>query len=364
MITNIEAVPLHGGQLREISERFNIPVRQLIDFSANINPDGPPPAVLSTLQTSLADISVLTTYPDLARTALKNSIAEYSGVALRNIVVANGFVPILECALRTFQTKRCLLPVPAFVEYRRSLARAGIEVERYHLNSDSNFRYNVDALIHGEHDAILLANPQNPSGILTKKEVLCQLVLKCAERHISVLLDEAFIDYAALDSLTADVSRFTNLIVFRSVTKFHGIPGLRVAYAAANEGVARAIAENLPPWPVTTLASHAVSSALEDRSFAEDSRPRNDERRETLSAGLAALGIEVYASAANFLLIRLPVSVSPDFFWRRMIVEHHIVLRDCSNYEGLPSGYVRAAVRTEQENERPLNAISQLLPSR
>lgn len=221
----IELVPLHGGQLRQISERFNIPSSQLIDFSANINPDGPPPAVLSTLRTSLEDLSILTTYPDLEHAGLRQSIADYTGVQPKNIVVANGFTPLLESALRTLRVKRCLLPVPAFVEYRRSLARAGVDIEPHILTPDSNFRYDVHALVHSGYDAVVLANPQNPTGIPAAKNILLQFVSECAERNITVLLDEAFIDYAPLDSLTLDVERFANLIVFRSVTKFHSIPG-------------------------------------------------------------------------------------------------------------------------------------------
>ena len=80
--------------------------------------------------------------------------------------------------------------------------------------------------------------------------------------------------------------------------------------------------------------------------------------------GFAALGIESYPSAANFLLIRLPVNISVEHLWKRMIVEHHVVLRDCSNYEGLPAGYLRVAVRTERENDRLLKALSLTLPSR
>src|ERR1700730_6708785 len=114
----IERVPLHGGQLRQISERFNIPTSQLIDFSANINPDRPPPAVLSTLRTSIEDISMLTAYPDLKQVELKQSIADYAGVHPENLVVANGFIPLLESALRMLRVKRCLLPVSAFVDYR------------------------------------------------------------------------------------------------------------------------------------------------------------------------------------------------------------------------------------------------------
>jgi threonine-phosphate decarboxylase len=359
----IELVPLHGGQLRQISERFNIPSSQLIDFSANINPDGPPPAVLSTLRTCLEDISMLTAYPDLEQVQLKQSIARYAGVRPQNLVVANGFIPLLECALRTLKVKRCLLPVPAFVEYRRSLVQAGVQIEPHILPPVSNFRYDMDAMMHGDHDTVLLANPQNPSGVLTSREILLRFVSRCAERNITVLLDEAFIDYTPLDSLTTDVTHLPNLVVFRSVTKFHGIPGLRVAYAVANESIAQTLNANLPPWPITTMASYAVASALEDQPYAERTRLYNDQRRTRLRAGLEAHGVQVCPSSANFLLLRLPDAVSPDSFWKRMIIEHHIVLRDCSNYEGLPSRHFRVAVRTEKDNERLLRAVSQALPS-
>ena len=357
----IELVPLHGGQLRQISVHFNIPSSQLIDFSANINPDGPPPAVLTTLRTSLEDISILTTYPDLEHAGLKRSIADYAGVHAKNIVVANGFIPLLESALRTLKVKRCLLPVPAFVEYRRSLARAGVEIEPHILTPVSNFRYDVQALVHGGYDAVLLANPQNPTGILTTRDTLLQFVSECADRNVTVLLDEAFIDYAPLDSLTLDVERFSNLIVFRSVTKFHSVPGLRVAYAVANEAIVQALNEHLPPWPITTLASCAVMSALADHPFAERTRLHNDGRRTRLSDDFDALGIHTYHSAANFLLLRLPEGASAARLWRHLITEHHIVLRDCSNYETLPSRHLRTAIRTEEENDKLVGAVAQSL---
>jgi threonine-phosphate decarboxylase len=357
----IERVPLHGGQLRQISERFNIPSSQLVDFSANINPDGPPPAVLSTLRTCLEDLSILTAYPDLEQAGLKRSIADYIVVHPKNIVVANGFVPLLESALRTLRVKRCLLPVPAFVEYRRTLARAGVEIEPHILTPDSNFRYDVHALVHGGYDAVLLANPQNPTGILTTRDILLQFVSECADRNITVLLDEAFIDYAPLESLMLDVERFANLIVFRSVTKFHGIPGLRVAHAVANEAIARALNEHLAPWPITTLASCAVISALADHAFAERTRLHNYRRRVRLSSDLDALGVHTYPSAANFLLLRLPEGASAQRLWRRLIAEHHMVLRDCSNYEYLQSRHLRTAIRTDEDNDKLVGAVAQSL---
>lgn len=359
----VSEVPLHGGQLRQISERFSIPISDLIDFSANINPDGLPPSVLPILRASLEDHSVLTSYPDLEDATLKKSIATYCALAPQHLMVANGFVPLFECALRTLNIKRCMIPVPAFVEYRRSLANCGVEIRPHYLTPVSGFQYDARYLVNGNHDAIVLANPQNPSGVLTHKEVLLDLVRGCADRNIKVFLDEAFIDYAPSGSLTQHVEQFSNLIVFRSVTKFHGMPGLRVAYAAANQSLAKLLNEKLPPWPITTLAALAATSALKDEAFAVSTRRRNEARRTQLMTGLKEQGLCLYPSAANYLLFQLPDSVSPQTFWERMILDHHLVLRNCSNYEGLPLGHFRCAVRTELENEALLRGISKVLSS-
>jgi len=352
-----ERLPTHGGQLRQIAERFGIPLSQLLDFSANINPEGPPPGVIPTLLASLEDPASLVCYPDIEQTDLKHSLAHYAGVGPDNIFVANGFVPLLDAALRALKIRHCLIPVPAFVEYRSALTRAQVKITPQLLPSDSNFTYNIESMLAGGHDAILLANPQNPTGVSSDQPTLLQLVAAAAGKNIVVLLDEAFIDYIASDSLSPYVERFANLIVFRSVTKFHGIPGLRVAYAAASSQLARLVTHELPPWPVTTLAAHAVIAALDDAAYAERNRLLNQERRALMRSELNQLEIYSYNSAANFLLLRLPGDIKCDSFWQRMILDHRMVLRNCHNYEGLGDGYLRAAVRTESQNEAFAKAV-------
>jgi len=356
-----ESYPVHGGQLRQIAERFGIPQSHLLDFSANINPDGPPPVVLSTLRASLNDVSMLTDYPDLQQTELKQSIARYADIGTQNIAVANGFVPLLEATLRTLPIRRCLLPVPAFVEYHKTLTRAGIEISFHALSAESSFNYNLEAMLAGQHDAILLANPQNPSGVCHDAAIVRDLIARAAKKNMYVLLDEAFIDYVPEHSLTTATDHFPNLIVFRSVTKFHGIPGLRVAYAVSNPSLSISLAENLPPWPITTLASRAVSAALGDQGYADRSRTTNIERRTGLQQELEKLGLILYPSAANFVLFRLSSEVDPVAFWQHMIVEHHIVLRACTNYEALPAGHLRVAVRTKEENYCLIEALAESL---
>ena len=355
-----DAHPLHGGQLRQIARRFGIASSDLLDFSANINPSGPPPIVLSTLRACLENASMLTEYPDLDETELKSSIARYAGVETSNVVVANGFVPILEATLRALKVGSCLLPVPGFVEYRRTLERAGVEIIPHRLNAECAFGYD-STMLATPAGAVLLANPQNPSGVGHDAGSMRDLVAAASEKNMYVFLDEAFIDYLPENSLSTMIDRLLNLVVFRSVTKFHGMPGLRVAYAIANPALTEPMSENLPPWPITTLAARAVGAALGDAPYAQISRSENLSRRTALKRDLEGCGIAVYPSTANFLLFRLPLGVDPEKFWTYLITRQHIVLRACRNYEGLAPGHFRAAVRTGTENARLVTAVKQAL---
>ncbi len=357
----IKALPSHGGQLRRISERYGIPPSELLDFSANINPEGPPAGVLTALRAALAEPYVLLDYPDLEEAELKSSIARYVGISADQIAVANGFVPLLEAVLRTHPIQRCLLPVPAFNEYRKALVRAGVEIIPFALSAKDDFTYDIDAMLQGDYDAILLANPQNPTGVLCAAATLQRLVEEAAKQNVLVLLDEAFIDYVPTQSLSRFTSQFKNLIVFRSVTKFHGVPGLRVAYAVSAPANITVLNQGLAPWPITTLAALAITAALADAAYIDHSLSLNRKRREQFEAGLKHLGIASYSSAANYLLLQLPPSVDADLFWERMLQEHHIVLRSCHDYEALPPGHLRAAVRTETQIDLFLQAASQVL---
>ncbi|QMV17313.1 aminotransferase class I/II-fold pyridoxal phosphate-dependent enzyme [Granulicella sp. 5B5] len=360
-MANPEAYPLHGGQLRQIAERFRICVTELLDFSANINPDGPPSSVLSALRTSLDDSSTLMEYPDLQETDLRLALACYAGTNQQNIAVANGFVPLLEATLRALKVRSCLLPVPSFVEYRKILERAGVAVVPHVLSIYTPFHYDPAPMLVGQWDSVLLANPQNPSGVCHDAASIHDVITNASAKNMHVFLDEAFIDYVPEHSLTAMVEEFQNLIIFRSVTKFYGIPGLRVAYTIANPKLASAVNDNLPPWSITTLASRAVIAAVKDETYARCSRSKNAARRTALQANLGSSGLRLYPSAANFVLFSLPAQIDPDAFWEYMIREHRIVLRSCASYEGLAKGHFRAAIRTQSENEKLATAVAKAL---
>jgi threonine-phosphate decarboxylase len=359
--------PAHGGQLRQIAARYGIPTEQLLDFSANINPAGPPSSVLTAMRRALEDPSTLAIYPDLELIELKQAVAELTNVQLENIAVANGFVPLLEAALRSLKIKRCLLPVPSFTEYRNTLENNSVSVTPHHLSSGDNFRYLPDKILNTllKHscDAILLANPQNPSGAICDANSMRRLIEMAAQHNITVLLDEAFIDYRPSESLTRWSIEQVNVIVFRSVTKFFAIPGLRVAYAVSKSSNVYAMNRFIAPWPIASFASNAVCATLQDEAYAEESRLGNDRRRLWLEQELAPLKIATYPSSANFLLLRFSAEVDVDLLWERMVVEEKIVLRSCANFKGLAPGHLRIAVRSEPENERLIRGLKRLLSS-
>lgn len=354
-------LPRHGGQLLALAKRFGLDPSQLLDFSANINPEGPPAAAIAALEFGLSKRESLTQYPDLSEAALKGALASYAGVAQGELLVANGFVPLLDATLRALRIKRCLLPVPAFSEYRRVLDWNGVEITPHPLQPERDFRYDFQALLGGAHDAVLLANPQNPTGILSDRAAMQQFVARAAARNQYILLDEAFIDYSPANSLASSVAQSRNLIVFRSVTKFFGVPGLRVAYAIAGQDLFPVVEAFLAPWTITTLASQAVVAAVTDEPYAIRSRLANDERKAALKRDLSSLDLEFYPGAANFLFLRSRMEAGENTLWKRMLLEHGIALRNGDEFEGLPSGYLRASVRDEIANQLLVKAFASLL---
>jgi len=217
------------------------------------------------------------------------------------------------------------------------------------------------AILNDSCDAILLANPQNPSGVLCDAVKMQQLIEVISRCGATVLLDEAFIDFCPVASLTQFAVERTNVIVFRSVTKFFAIPGLRVAYAAAEPLRIAAMNRHIAPWPITSIASVAACAALNERAYAEESRLANNRRSSWLQEQLKQMRITTYPSSTNFLLLRFPADVDVNVLWERMIVDERIVLRQCENFEELTPGHLRVAVRSDAENERLIRSLERVL---
>jgi threonine-phosphate decarboxylase len=361
-------LPAHGGQLSAIAAAFSVPMDRLLDFSASIYPDGPSPRVIEALSDALRIPDQLRRYPDLESIALRANLETYAAVPADNIVLANGIVPLMLASLRAMQVRKCLLPVPAFGEYRRIFERDSIEFHTYPLDPNANFRPDLELMIEycvaRSCDSVVLNNPHNPSGATFAATEMRSILALAARRNIRILLDEAFIDFVPQESTSSHVLQMDNLFVFRSVTKFFAMAGLRVAYLIAPQCLAPTIASLLDPWSVSTLASVAAGAAVQDFSYISNTIQRNSTEREWLSRALAGIGLTVFPGRANFLLIRIPHEQQGDNAWERLILDHGVVVRNCGNFEGLDGSFMRVAVRGREDNQRLIRALTSVMNRR
>jgi len=358
---------VHGGDVDEVARVYGVSTDRLIDFSANINPMGPPKRALMRLARQAADRDVLTRYPDPDYTELRQTLAAALHVPAAGLTIANGSVALIGAIIRAVAPRMCLLPTPAFAEYPRALRANGCRVRRFPLETARGFDLDSDALIDvltTQRPAMcILANPQNPSGALTRRPEMLRVLERAVRTKTHLVVDEAFMDYAPAETLLADAARSEHLVVLRSLTKFYGMPALRVGYAVSTPRMAVRIAAQLPPWPVTTLAASAAAEAVQDQQYARRTLVSVADQRRWLTLALGKIGVTVYPSAANFLLVRLPASAPTSAHVRaRLIADAGIIVRDCRSFDGLSSGrYLRIAVRQRGDNERVVRALGSML---
>jgi threonine-phosphate decarboxylase len=357
---------VHGGDVREAAQEMGLPSAEILDFSANVNPRGLPPRAFERLKQDASDPRLLAMYPDRSVRGLREALSGRLGVPPEAIAVGPGAEALLGPILRSLRASRALVPVPAFSEYRRAFAQESVEYVPFPLDRDGFFRVPAARFCQrvesGEFGVVLLNNPHNPSGSLLDATEIRRILEAVNSNGGTLVLDEAFVDYAPRASVATDAAVREGLIVIRSLTKFYGCPALRVGYAVAQPEAVRRIVACLATWPVTQFAADTLAEAVEDRGYAEVSLRENDRERERLREDLTALGLTVLPSAANYLLIELGQGMPCAAELRaRLIAKHRILIRNCDSYEGLmPGRFVRVAVRTREENCRLAQAIGEV----
>jgi threonine-phosphate decarboxylase len=283
------------------------------------------------------------------------------------ISIGSGVMPLLDAAISALRLRRCLVPVPSFAEYRKVLGACGVECCTLTVRPDTDFSLDgaqvLAELNASRAQAILLANPQSPSGRLMPANELLRLHKAVSELGIATIVDEAFIDYAPEESLSRSAATMPSLVVLRSLTKFFAMPGLRVAYAIACPEMRVSMESCVPAWPVGSIAAEAACMVLRDHASITATRETNARERCWLREQLQSLGLRVFPGAANYLLVKIDVGRNGPELWRRLILEHRVVIRSCANFEGLDEHYFRVAVRTRVDNQRLLDALAAVLCS-
>lgn len=341
---------VHGGNIREIVSRYRLEEERVLDFSANCNPLGFPPGVRTLLQREATSLAY---YPDTHCPELVAALSEASGVSGKQIVVGNGSTELIYLIPRALKPRRALVINPTFSEYERSLVSMGCMLHHFHLPEKECFRITAATLLPllGRIDILFLCNPGNPTGVLTSRSEIDAVIRAAEKRGVVIVVDEAFMEFAGDHSLAPQVTRRKGLIVLRSMTKFFGIPGLRLGYLLASSRLIAAISHHKEPWSVNTLAQKAGIICLKDDAFRVKTKRFILRERNYLFSQLSDIeGVVPYASATNFILIRITKKGLTSTALYEALAKKGILIRDCRSFRGLGSSYIRVAVKKRKDN--------------
>jgi len=350
----------HGGNIFSLARQLGFSPADTIDFSASINPLGVSENIRIAITGALES---LIHYPDTGCSELKQALAAFHGLSPDHFAVANGSTEIIYTLPALLTGTRALIIAPAFSEYGYALEQYRWQVERFLLSPEDSFALNLEALekrLEQGYDALYICNPGNPSGTLYPPHVIEQVYGLCRKHGTFLVLDEAFMDFCEESSAKDSIIAADHGIVLRSMTKFYGIPGLRLGYAMAAPELIGRLSGIGGPWSVNTLAQVAGVTALGDSEYRSQSLDYIEQERKRLGSSLAELlRLTVYPSSANFVLVEISDGITSTEL-QHCLMQKRILIRDCSSFVGLSNRFFRVAVRTTEENTRLLECLREI----
>ena len=326
------------------SYRFRVPIDA--DFSSNVGMDSPSDGLLAHLGDRL---SVIGNYPQLHAESLTEGYASFHDVDSQMILVVNGTAEAIFLIACHFQRVHSTIVSPTFSEYENACLLHQHSIDYVAVDSISSLTRTAAGLF-------WLCNPNNPTGHCFDLLMLDRLIGDNPQTIF--VIDEAYINLCLLNGSMVDaVARHENLIVLRSLTKQHAIPGLRLGYVVGQDRLIQALSAHQPPWSVNALAIEAGLFFLNNPSVIDVpgllSRARRLQQMLEESTGWGTL-----PSSTAYFLMEAPV---PAPFLKQLLVDRYgILIRDASNFRGLSNCHFRVCSQNDEKNKLLEMALREL----
>ena len=337
-----------------------------LDFSVNLNPAPVPEAVRQAIRAGIRDACA---YPDPEQEKVRTAIAKADGVKAENVFAGNGASELILAAVRAVSPKKAVLMEPCYLGYSYALqSLSDCEIIRVQLDRKNGFSLTGKECEDMDLGTgmLFLTDPWNPSGGNIPDTVLLSVLERAEERGNAVLLDQSFLFLSDKGAAyqnpgaagAADlIRRFENLMILRSYTKLFSLPGIRMGYILAREDMIGRIRRQLPEWNLSSPSGSAMEACASLLSEGEEvfDCQKNAEERAYLSDALKKLGCAVYPSDTIYILFE----ADPDLYHK--LLQRGILIRDCSDYNGLGRGYFRVAVKDHASNSTLIRTMEQIL---
>lgn len=354
---NINSV--HGADINSAAELYGLEADKIIDFSSNINPF----IVDSMDKIVAAGVGSLQKYPDIKYRRLRKNISDYLGVDDSQVIPGNGATEIIYLLMRNLRGRLAIIN-PTFSEYRKGAELAGLSVVDFVMDWKKDFKLDLDEIYRrkDEFDSIFICNPNNPDGSVREIKKL----LEFAEKEGKLLIvDETFIEFADSEkdrSLVNMVEKSKNLFIIRAVTKFFGIPGIRLGYGiSSNRELLQKMYDEKEPWTINSFADSASDFIFKEEEYIRKSKEYFSKERVCMINEINKIdGIKAFNSDANFILFRFENRNVLDVK-ENLLKRAGLLIRDASNFIGLDSSFARVAIKNHEQNTVLVDALRSVL---
>lgn len=327
-----------------------------IDFSANINFLGIPDSVMQAARSGLV---AAVQYPQEYNGTLGSHVAEWEGVEPEQVFCGNGASEVIGSLMQVLKPEKALLPAPGFEEYMRALSMADCSIDYYYTKESEGFQIQQEdfcACITKDVDVVFLCNPNNPTTVLYDKAFIEAVLRRCEEAGALLILDECFLDFVEdSEQLTMRSKEMSgSLFIIKEFTKMFAMPGIRLGYGlCTDKKLMGELREAVQSWNVSAVAQRAGIACTKEQEFVHKTVQETAKERAFLLQELEELGITGAKGEANFIFFKSRPRLHVFSFMRGIMV------RDCSNFEGLPEGYYRVTIRSREENGKLLELLKQ-----
>ena len=324
----------HGGDVTAFAKACGCEVDEVIDLSSNINFVKPAIDV---------DFNTLDIAPYPNYDALYEAVAKHYGVGVEEIELFNGGSSAIFSLFSHLKGAVATAPYvsiysPAYLEYKKAAERFG-----YALNIVNRFD-NLHADI-PEGSLVIFVNPSTPDGMMYEIDKLLAMWQK---KNCTVLIDESFIEFSDVKSVIYQLSKYPNLYILKSMTKFFGAAGIRVGTLISQAKHIKLLRETEPLWKLSTFDATYIQAVLKDSSFKTRSDDANAKSKVYLTQILqkSPLVEKIYPSFANYILVKLTITAKA---LQEKLLPHKVMIRSCENFDGLGDYHARIAVKSLED---------------
>ena len=349
----------HGANVDNMAKKFGKNENDIIDFSSNVNPH-----IISDLgKYVLEGLEKSRSYPDINYTNLRNNISDYIKVDSELIIPGNGATEIIYLLMKSIKRRLAILN-PTFSEYGRGAKLNNLEIIDFHLKEENNFSIDLDEIQKNmdKFDSLFVCNPNNPNGKVKDLNELLDLMI---ENDKLLIVDETFMEFVGEEekySLINKIEQTPNLFILKAVTKFFGMPGLRLGYGVtSNKHIIKNIYEYKEPWTINSFAENLSNYLFKDKEYINGSKDYYINERKFMLEELRKISrLKVYDTDTNFVLIKLDDDEA-NSLKLELFEKYNILIRDASNFIGLDKSYIRVAIKSHNDNKVLIESLRKIL---